>query len=105
MSSAYFGISSSFRCAAPRSSVICSMPRWAASRMAPPGVSYMPRDFMPTKRFSTRSSRRLPGVVGARIDVIGHFQRRILQHLAFAGGVEEIRIDRERRLVALVLGD
>src|SRR5215469_598598 len=32
----------------------------AASRMVPPGVSYMPRDFMPTKRFSTRSSRPMP---------------------------------------------
>ncbi len=28
--------------------------------MVPPGVSYMPRDFMPTKRFSTRSSRPMP---------------------------------------------
>src|SRR5262244_670465 len=36
------------------------MPRCAASRTVPPGVSYMPRDFMPTKRFSTRSSRPMP---------------------------------------------
>src|SRR4051794_25201329 len=28
--------------------------------MVPPGVSYMPRDFMPTKRFSTRSRRPIP---------------------------------------------
>src|SRR3546814_2146999 len=26
----------------------------------PPGVSYIPRDFMPTKRFSTRSRRPMP---------------------------------------------
>src|SRR5580692_10590263 len=45
---------------APRSRVICSMPRWAACKIVPPGVSYMPRDFMPTKRFSTRSSRPMP---------------------------------------------
>src|ERR1700687_2779835 len=45
---------------APRSSVIDSIPRCAAIRMVPPGVSYMPRDFMPTKRFSTRSSRPMP---------------------------------------------
>src|SRR5437667_321374 len=36
------------------------MPRCAAMRMVPPGVSYIPRDFMPTKRFSTRSSRPMP---------------------------------------------
>ena len=36
------------------------MPLWAASQMVPPGVSYMPRLFMPTKRFSTRSSRPIP---------------------------------------------
>src|ERR1700688_4942781 len=36
------------------------MPRWPLSKMVPPGVSYMPRDFMPTKRFSTRSSRPIP---------------------------------------------
>jgi len=28
--------------------------------MVPPGVSYTPRDFMPTKRFSTRSTRPMP---------------------------------------------
>src|SRR5437868_1476998 len=57
MSSAYFGMSSSLRWAAPRSSVMLSMPRCACSRMVPPGVSYMPRDFMPTNRCSTSSSR------------------------------------------------
>src|SRR5215471_14171131 len=69
MSSAYFGISSSLRWAAPRSSVIDSMPRCAASRTVPPGVSYMPRDFMPTKRFSTRSSRPMPC---ARLRLFAH---------------------------------
>ena len=33
------GISSSFRCAAPRSRVRLSIPRWAACRIVPPGVS------------------------------------------------------------------
>jgi hypothetical protein len=43
-----------------RSSVIDSTARWAAYRMVPPGVSYTPRDFMPTYRFSTRSTRPMP---------------------------------------------
>ena len=114
----------------------------------PPGVSYMPRLFMPTKRFSTRSSRPMPlsrpsslslassvagdsflpsiataspfsksmvmtvglsgassGSIGARIDVVRHFLRRVLQHLALGRGVQEVGVDRERRLAALVLGD
>ena len=29
-------------------------------RMVPPGVSYTPRDFMPTKRLSTMSTRPMP---------------------------------------------
>ena len=32
----------------------------AAPRNVPPGVSYTPRDFMPTRRFSTRSARPTP---------------------------------------------
>jgi len=37
-----------------------SMSLCAANRMVPPGVSYTPRDFMPTKRFSTMSMRPMP---------------------------------------------
>jgi len=31
-----------------------------AARTVPPGVSYTPRDFMPTKRLSTMSTRPMP---------------------------------------------
>mmetsp|Transcript_3505 Transcript_3505/g.8331 ORF Transcript_3505/g.8331 Transcript_3505/m.8331 type:complete len:227 (-) Transcript_3505:507-1187(-) len=40
-----------------RSSVMASRSRWAARRIVPPGVSYTPRDLIPTKRFSTMSMR------------------------------------------------
>ncbi|OPX61308.1 MAG: hypothetical protein A4E30_00952 [Methanomassiliicoccales archaeon PtaB.Bin215] len=40
--------------------VICSTAMWASRRMVPPGVSYTPRDFIPTKRFSIRSTRPMP---------------------------------------------
>ncbi len=48
---------------------------------------------------------RVFGIVGARIDVIGHFVPRILEHLALRRGVEQIGVGRKRRLAALVLGD
>src|SRR3546814_21133284 len=38
---------------------------------------------------------RVLGIDGARIDVIGHFLPRILEHLAFRGGVQEVRVGRE----------
>ena len=44
-------------------------------------------------------------IEGARIDVVRHLLRRILQHLPLRGGMQEIGIDRERRLAALVLGN
>ena len=103
---------------------------------------------MPTKRFSTRSSRPMPwarpslvelgqhcrgreplavkrdrvaafeldadvsGRVGrllrierTRIDVIGHLLRRVLQHFPFGRSMQQVGVDRERRLAALVLRD
>ena len=42
---------------------------------------------------------------GALIDVRRRLLRRVLEHLAFGGGVQQVRVDRERRLAALVLGD
>ena len=45
------------------------------------------------------------GIDGARIDVVGHLLRRVFQHLALGGGVQQVGVDRERRLAALVLGD
>ena len=48
------------RCITSRSIVISSRPRWARFRMVPPGVSYTPRDFMPTRRFSTKSAQPTP---------------------------------------------
>ena len=103
---------------------------------------------MPTKRFSTRSSRPTPclppsslsvasrvagdsglavdadriavleadldvfrrvgrvlGVDGALVDVVGRLLGRVLQHLALGRGVQQVGVDRERRLAALVLGD
>ncbi len=41
----------------------------------------------------------------ARVDVIRHLDGRILQHLPLGGGVEQVRVHRERALAALVLGD
>ena len=49
-----------FMCASPRSRQMDSTARRAVSRMVPPGVSYTPRDFMPTKRDSTMSTRPMP---------------------------------------------
>ena len=103
---------------------------------------------MPTKRFSTRSSRPMPlsraelvelrqqrrrrqrlaverdGVAaleadadlgrlvgrfhrrdGALIDDRRRFLRRVLQHFAFGRRVQQVGVDRERRLALLVLGD
>ena len=37
-----------------------SIPRLAVSSTVPPGVSYTPRDFIPTKRDSTMSTRPTP---------------------------------------------
>jgi hypothetical protein len=42
---------------------------------------------------------------GARIDVSRRLLRRVLEHLALGGDVQEVGVDRERRLAALVLGD
>src|SRR6185503_2781267 len=99
----------------------------------------MPRLFMPTKRFSTRSSRPMPLVLpssfsrvssvaggiallevdgdvgrlvgrrlgrdGALVDHLVRLLPGILQDLALARGVQEVGVDRKRRLAALVLGD
>ena len=48
---------------------------------------------------------RLLGRDGALIDVRRRLDRRVLQHLALGGGVQQVGVDRERRLAALVLGD
>mmetsp|Transcript_16413 Transcript_16413/g.51001 ORF Transcript_16413/g.51001 Transcript_16413/m.51001 type:complete len:221 (+) Transcript_16413:211-873(+) len=59
-SSAYRGASSSLRCAWPRSRHRLSIARRAWYSTVPPGVSYTPRDFIPTKRDSTMSMRPTP---------------------------------------------
>ena len=148
MSSAYFGISSSLRCAAPRSSVIDSMPRCAASSTVPPGRlvdaarlhadeavldEVEPADAVPPaelvepgeqrggrQRLAVdadrvapleadldvfRRVRRLLRVGGALVDVGRRLLGRVLEHLALGGGVQEVRVDREGRLAALVPGD
>ena len=48
---------------------------------------------------------RVLGIDGARIDIVRHLLRRVFQHLAFRGGMQQVGVDRERRLAALVLGD
>ena len=48
---------------------------------------------------------RLLGIVGARIDIVGHVLRGVFQHLALGRGVQQVGVDRERRFAALVLGD
>src|SRR3972149_6241421 len=57
MSSANLGISESLRCMTSRSMVIDSIARWAICSIVPPGVSYTPRDLMPTYLFSVYSNR------------------------------------------------
>src|SRR5690606_10394343 len=41
----------------------------------------------------------------AAVDIVRHFVPRIFQHLAFGGGVQKVRVGRERAFAALVLGD
>ena len=48
---------------------------------------------------------RILGVGGALIDVIGGFVAGVFQHLALGRSVQKVRIDRERCLAALILGD
>ena len=48
---------------------------------------------------------RLLGRDGALVDVRRRLDGRVLQHLALGGGVQQVGVDRERRLAALVLGD
>ena len=57
---AHRGMSSSLRWDSPLSRVMDSSARRAVSSRVPPGVSYTPRDFMPTKRDSTMSMRPMP---------------------------------------------
>ena len=52
--------SRTFRCISPRSRQMDSIARRAVMSTVPPGVSYTPRDFMPTKRLSTMSTRPMP---------------------------------------------
>ena len=55
-------------------------------RIVPPGVSYMPRDFMPTNRFSTRSSRPMPFVARERVQL----------GVSRVAGGERLAVDRDR---------
>ncbi len=48
---------------------------------------------------------RVLGMAGARIDVIGRLLVRVLEHLAFGGGVQKVGVGGEGRVAALVLGD
>ena len=48
---------------------------------------------------------RLLRVDGALVDVRRRLLGGVLEHLAFGGGVQEVRVDRERRLAALVPRD
>ena len=49
--------------------------------------------------------RGLFGADRALIDIFGRFLRRVFQHFAFGRGVQQVRINAERRFAALVLGD
>ena len=49
--------------------------------------------------------RRILGIDRAAVDVVRRLLPRILEHFAFGGGVEEVRVGRERAFAALVLGD
>ena len=52
-----------------------------------------------------RLVRRVHRRDGTLVDVGRRLDRRVLQHFALRRRVQQVRIDRERRLVALVLGD
>jgi hypothetical protein len=52
-----------------------------------------------------RRVRRLLGRKRARENVVRDFLGRILEHLALGRGMQQVRVDRERCLAALVLGD
>ncbi len=54
------GCKPTFRWSSPLSRQMDSMALREVSRMVPPGVSYTPRDFMPTKRLSTMSILPMP---------------------------------------------
>ena len=74
------------------------------------GESFLPSIATGSPRSNVdRDHRRLVGrrfrIDGARIDVVRHLDAWVLQHLALGGGVQEVGVDRERRLAALVLGD
>src|SRR3546814_6236699 len=47
---------------------------------------------------------RILGVHRARLDIVGGFFPRILEHLALRRGVEEVGVGAERAFAALVLG-
>ncbi len=52
-----------------------------------------------------RLVRRVLGRDGALVDELGRLDRRVLQHLPLGRGVQQVGVDAERRLAALVLGD
>ena len=148
MSSAYFGISSSLRWAAPRSSVIeldaavggeedgaagglVDAARLHADEAVLDEVE--PADAVPAAELVEAGEEggggeglavdrdrvaaleadldvlgrvgRLLRVDGALVDVRRRLLGGVLEHLALGGGVQEVRVDRERRLAALVPGD
>ncbi len=52
-----------------------------------------------------RLIRRGLGGDGAAVDVLRHLFRRVFQHLALGGGVQQVGVDGKRRVTTLVLGD
>ena len=52
--------------------MIDSIARCAGNRIDPPGVSYTPRDFIPTNRFSTRSSRPIPFALPSAFSLVSN---------------------------------
>ncbi len=52
-----------------------------------------------------RLVRRVLGRDGALVDIFGRLGRRVLEHLPFRRRVQQVGVDREGRLAALVLGD
>ena len=52
-----------------------------------------------------RHVRGVLGADGALVNELGRLDRRVFQNLALGRGVQEVGVDAERRLAALVLGD
>ena len=88
-----------------------SWPSWL-SLVSRVGRATAPRRRWRPDRRCSKSMVKTVGLSGAssgemvrRWTIFGRLDRRVLQHLPLGGGVQQVGVDAERRLAALVLGD